>query len=196
MPIPPIRFVALLTAVMLLMGCGDSDAADPKGQGADPLDLPAPPDDWSLTVIDAQGLTALREQTAAKGQVLVVYFWASRCEPCVAMIPKLHAALDERSEQVRLVSLSVDEGQVAQTQAHAHLIAHQAWADAHVAQAGAQAKEALAAAASTDWDGGSLPAVFVYGPDGQLVHQLLETRGQPADWVAAIVSAVDEAAGR
>lgn len=196
-----ILLIALLSAGILLTGCGDSQA--PAGDGtappaADAKDHPAPPDDWSLPVLDAEGFAALRKQTAEDGTVLVVDCWATWCGSCVAMFPKLHEAMEARGDKVVLVSLSYDEnaddGEDYIAKAEKFLINQHAWEHAYVADPAS--KDAIAESASEEWGGGALPAVFVFGTDGKLAYEMLETRGEVEDWVAEIAAAVDTAASK
>ncbi len=189
-------FAPFLLAVCLpLSGC--DDCAVPPGPGdhdvpADRVvELPEPPADWTLPAVDAEGFAALREQAAAEGQVLVVDTWATWCTSCLAMFPKLHAAMAERGDNVRLVSLCFDEGEDSVAQAERFLIDRHAWQDAVIADP--DAKDAIAESVGGAWDGGVLPAVFVFGKDGKLAYEMTETRGEVDDWVAAIAAAVDGA---
>lgn len=182
---------ALLICALSLTGCGDCAVSTDAGKTAD---HPAPPADWSMPVLDLDGFNKLREETAANGQVLVVDCWATWCSGCVAMFPQLHDAMAKRGDKVRLVSLSYDEntddGEDYLAKAREFVIDHHAWQDAYLADPAS--KEAIRQALGEDFDG-VLPAVFVYGKDGQRAFALLELRGEAEDWVAEISSAVDEA---
>lgn len=184
---------ALLFCVMLLVGCAESDTPEtaPSQSGV------VPPAGWELVEIDAEAFTALREQAKADGVVLVVDGWATWCDSCVAMFPLLHQEIKAKGDKVRLVSLCFDEGDDYIAKAMAYLITQQAWQDAYLAAPGADAKETLAEATSTQegWGGGVLPAVFVYRPDGTLAYEMLQTEGNPKDWVQQIGAAVDRASG-
>ncbi|MGB0769098.1 MAG: TlpA family protein disulfide reductase, partial [Phycisphaeraceae bacterium] len=175
----------LLACVVLLVGCGDEKAE----QAEDAADA----DGWILEVIDADKVTDLRANAAAQGKVLVLDCWATWCGSCVAMFPHLHEAIKERGEGVTLVSLSFDEGDALAKEAAAFLIEQDAWAEgtAYRAAEGSDAKDAVAAALSPNWDGGALPAVFVYKPNGSIALEFTETRGDVKDWVAEITAAVD-----
>lgn len=203
----PIRHLTLLSAALLFTGCGD-ESSDPTADPAS-ADNPATqagqaeqaetgePAEQTFEVLDAAGIKALREQAADRDQVLVIDVWATWCPSCVAMFPKLHAAMDERGDKVKLVSLCYDEnspnGPDFVAKAKEFITAHHAWDGAYLAASG-DAKQDLPAAMGGSWDDGVLPAVFVYGPDGALVHEMLETEGDVDQWVAGIGSAVDRAA--
>lgn len=206
----PIRDLTLLSAALLFTGCGDEstkqtpDAASgdttPTQAEADEQathEQEAEPTEQKFEVLDAAGIKALREQAADRDQVLVIDVWATWCPSCVAMFPKLHAAMKERGDKVKLVSLCYDEnspnGPDFVAKAKEFITAHHAWDGAYLAASG-EAKDELPAAMGGSWDDGVLPAVFVYGPDGALVHEMLATEGDVDQWVAGIGSAVDQAA--
>lgn len=209
-PHKPNAPAALLTATALLLcvclpGCGDQAPA-PSGTATDAdADTPAATHSEKQpnpvtnapehALIDAEAFTALRAQAQADGKVLVVDCWATWCPSCLVMFPKLHAAMKERGDQVRLVSVCFDEGEDYIEKAGAYLSKQKAWEDAYLLKAGAEQKEAFAeATGSEDFGGTVLPAVFVYGPGGELAYEMLETEGEPADWVASIAAAADQAA--
>ena len=169
--------------VLLLAGCGE-------GKQADVVTGPEVP--W-IEVADAEKITALRQEAAEAGKVLVIDCWATWCGSCVAMFPGLHKAIKERGDGVMLVSLTFDEGDKALFEAEKFLAKHDATQNAYAAAAGSDATDDIAKALSDNWGGTILPAVFVYGPDGATAYELLETRGDVQDWVDAIVGAVDGA---
>ena len=200
MPFHHARWPALLLAgALALPGCG----GDRAGESAAPTNGAAlaeddtvcgttePPEGWTIPVVDAAGFDALRRQTAAEGKVLVVDVWATWCTSCVAMFPKLHAAMKDRGERVVAVSLCFDAGEEFVDKARAFLIKQQAWPTGYIADP--EAKDAIAASISDAWSPGVLPAVFVFNTDGTLAHEMLETRGTVNDWVAEIGEAADAA---
>lgn len=205
--------VLLLTAA-LLTGCGESgtDADQPAPPDSNQAALPddeATPDDTpglsiaenedvgvftqEIPVVNAGTIKALRKQAALQKKVLVVDCWATWCPSCVAMFPHLHKAMKERGDEVTLISLTFDEASEDIEQAKAFLTKHDAWENAYQATPGSDEKGAIAKALSDNWDGGALPAIFIYKPDGTTAHEMLETRGDLQDWVNEITSAVDEA---
>ncbi|MFK7787996.1 MAG: TlpA family protein disulfide reductase [Phycisphaeraceae bacterium] len=147
----------------------------------------------TIPVVDAAAITDLRKQAASDGKVLVVDCWATWCGSCVAMFPHLHKAMKERGDDVLLVSLTFDEGEDLAKQAAAFLNKQKATDNAYIAAEGSDAKDAIAKALSDTWDGGALPAVFVYKPDGTTAYEMLETRGKVQEWVDRIAAAVDQA---
>ena len=146
-----------------------------------------------IPVVDAEAITTLRKEAVDAGKVLVIDCWATWCGSCVAMFPHLHKAMKERGDSVMLVSLTFDEGEDLTQKAAEFLTRQDAWEGALQAAEGSDAKNAIAAALSENWDGGVLPAVFVYKPDGTLSYEMLETRGEVPDWVNGIAAAVDAA---
>lgn len=146
-----------------------------------------------IPIINANTITALRRQAALQNKVLVVDCWATWCPSCVAMFPHLHKAMKERGDDVMLISLTFDEGEALTEKAGQFLTKHDAWDNAYQATPDSDEKDAIAKALSDNWDGGALPAIFVYKPDGSTAHEMLETRGDLKDWVGEITEAVDGA---
>lgn len=199
--------VLLLAAALLLPGCNEEPGSDtgPELLSEDELEgVPIESTDvdqegasedqpQSIPVVDDAAITALRKQAAAQGKVLVIDCWATYCSSCVAMFPHLHQAMKKRGDDVMLVSLSFDEGESSIKKAGQFLTEQDAWHNAYLAKQGSDAKDRIAQALSETWNGGALPAVFVYKPDGTTAYELLEIRGGVKDWVAQITAAVDKA---
>lgn len=207
---PCLCLLCCVLIALLLVACGETDPAgegtadrsmgdrevgtnEPAGATAD-----TPPADWTMPVLDAEAFTKLRQETAANGQVLVVDCWASWCGSCKVMFPKLHAAMKVRGDKVRLISITIDENADDSdpylADARAYLIQQKAWEDGYLAVAGSDEKGKLAKSASAVWGGGAVPAVFVYGTDGELVLDWVTPAGTPEHWVKTISAAVDQAA--
>ena len=145
----------------------------------------------SLTVLDGEGLAALRKETAAAGQVLVMDVWATWCGPCIELFAPLHAALHERTD-VRLVTLTLDDADY-EADAIQFLETHHALTDAWRFPDGGDAQLALANQIKTDWKTLSVPAIFIHNRDGTLVAHLDDMRGSVSDKVEAILEAIDQA---
>jgi len=188
---PEIRslYTALLAAALLLAGCDGKpqSSTDTAGQVAV----------RELPMLDAAAVSELRRQTLAQGKVLVIDCWATWCGSCVAMFPKLHEKMKAYGEDVRLVTLCFDEGEAYVNKAGAYLTEQDAWVDAYRAAEGSEAKTAIAGVVSGSWEGGTLPAVLVFGPgDTMPSYELLETEGEVENWVAQIDEAVTQQLSR
>ncbi|MEM6259696.1 MAG: TlpA disulfide reductase family protein [Planctomycetota bacterium] len=196
------RLLPLLACLTLVItGCGEAESTATQNEsktiaqsreinkqirgGSEPIERTIP-------VADAAALTALREQAAEEGKVLVIDCWATWCGSCVAMFPHLHKAMKERGDGVMLVSLTFDEDEELTRKAGEFLTKQDAW-DGALQAAEGDARDEVPKALSDTWDGGALPAVFVYKPDGTTAYEMLETRGEVKDWVDGIAAAVDEA---
>jgi|GEM_PF-2047186 len=194
-----LSLLLVLTGGLLLTSCSENTAGDENDRSMLPSPAEPQPDNHeadqpaaqSIPVAYFDAITALRKETAEANKVLIIDCWATWCGSCVAMFPHLHKAMKERGDGVLLVSLSFDEGENSILEAGEFLTKHNAWDNALRAASGFDAKDAIGKALSDNWDGGVLPAVFVYKPDGTTAYELLETRGEVADWVEGITKAVD-----
>ena len=194
----------LLSTALLLTGCGEESettatASEEQVEDAKPepaqTNAPAPPEDWTLPTLDADGLIALKQQAAADGQVLVIDCWATWCEPCKELFPLIHDALADR-QGVMLVSIATDEDRSETDNytelAQNYLIAQHAWEDAYIA-IGGEARDAFGAVLQDQWNGAQVPAFFVFGADGQPVYTSV-TEGLEAEaQLERVTAAVDAA---
>lgn len=203
--------LTILLAALLLPGCEEESAPPPepsvtvgdriavdratiyKDSDGSPLGSHADLIVREIPVAGEDTIETLRKSAASQGKVLVIDCWATWCGSCVVMFPHLHKAMKERGDGVMLVSLTFDEGEELTKKAGEFLTKQDAWEGALQAAEGSDAKDAIAAVLSDTWDGGVLPAVFVYNPDGTTAYELLETRGEVQDWVDGIAAAVDAA---
>jgi thiol-disulfide isomerase/thioredoxin len=95
------RWLAALLGMALLTGC----AGEPPRPAPDPSKV-------ELAVADRAGYDAAIAKL--RGHVVLVDFWASWCEPCVANFPHMIALADQHwNDGLRVVTVSMDSSAAA-----------------------------------------------------------------------------------
>jgi thiol-disulfide isomerase/thioredoxin len=163
-------FVGLALAVGLVSpGCGNAAApAQSSGDQAIPPMAPSTVKDITLQILDYDRIQKLI--ASHHGQVVVVDCWATSCPPCVEEFPKL-VALHKRNDTDRLacISLSLDFEGLGKPEDVAHgvmkfLVAQNATFENILSS---EPSDVLLKKLNLP----SIPAVFVYGPDGKLAQR-------------------------
>lgn len=85
----------LLSVLLIASYCGPASAADPK---------PAP--DWSLEAADGSTVSLARE---VQEQTTIMFFWATWCPYCKALMPHLQSIRLEYGEQVKILAINIKE---------------------------------------------------------------------------------------
>ena len=104
------RLLTALLAALLVSGCGGNGdeengvAGNGAGNGGEPL--PEWKGTMTLDVTTADELQALIDQQ--QGNVVVVQFWSTWCEPCKRMLPDLVELQKRFGGQVAAVSVNTD----------------------------------------------------------------------------------------
>ena len=108
------HMTALTCGLMFTAACGqgtvtgvDEEAADEKVTVRllkDTLEVPA------FTITDIEGKTS--SSTEWRGKVVLVNFWATWCGPCRVEIPDLVALQEKYKDQLVVLGISEDEGDV------------------------------------------------------------------------------------
>ena len=141
--------------------------APAKGAGAAKQGAPA----VNVQVVDAEGLAALVKSGAAKGQPLLVNFWATWCGPCREEFPDLIRVAEEfgRGKEFEFVSVSTDDPAELKAGVTEFLASVHAESIPAYLFSAADPEPAIAAV-DKSWSG-ELPATFLYGRDGRLLFR-------------------------
>ncbi|MEM6334216.1 MAG: TlpA disulfide reductase family protein [Planctomycetota bacterium] len=186
----------LAALAVVLGGCGDSDVPVGSATTAQPAPLKEPPAadeavEKRLERIDLAGLRELIEEQVAADRVVVVDFWATWCVPCVEMFPHLHEGLKRLGDRVVAVSVSFDsEEGPYEARAYDFLAEHGALEHGYLTPLPAD-QEAMVEGVGVAWAHVAPPAVYVFGPDGELVSETVGAP-DPKATAEAIVSEVTE----
>ncbi|MEM0914689.1 MAG: thioredoxin domain-containing protein [Planctomycetota bacterium] len=180
---------------LTLLGCGD---AGPSSTAATPTATTAAASAEARTLprIDLDGIRALVAEASANDQVVVIDFWATWCVPCVEMFPHLHSGLKEFGDRVVSVSVSFDsddatpDGETYEAKAHDFLVDQDALKHGYITPAPAD-QEAIVDQLGPAWQHVAPPAVYVFGPDGELSAEFVGAP-DPAATAGEIVARVGE----
>lgn len=123
-----------------------------------PLALPA----FTLTDINGKVI----DQSAWKGKVVLLNFWATWCGPCRAEIPDLIALQETYRDQLVIVGLSVDEGANALADVKSFVMNKKMNYPVAIVD---EKIEKLFGGVS------SIPSTFVVNPEGKIVQRHLGT---------------------
>ena len=118
--------------------------------------------------IDEHQLTALLQ--AQRGKPVVLNFWATWCEPCVAEFPDLVRLAREQSGRLQVIAVSID----VEEDRDAKVIPFLQQQDAPFVSYLKRAKddEAFINHIDSTWSG-AIPATFIYRADGSLAMRLI-----------------------
>lgn len=146
-------------ALVLLMACAACSNETPPE--AEPRPAPTI---GEVTLAAPKDIRALVE--AAKGTVVVMNIWATYCPPCVREMPELARFYrDHHGKGVTFISVGCDPIEAKDTTVVPWMKSYEIPFPVHLLDApdGDTINRDLA----LDWDG-SLPATFIYAPDGTL----------------------------
>jgi peroxiredoxin len=166
------RFATLVAGLALAAACAGAHAAE-AAKSLSPAKLSRAPD---LSVRDAKG--EVRRLQEYRGQAVVLNFWATWCEPCLAEMPSLEdleRRLAGRPFKVLAVNFAESEERV------------QAFLENYGIKLEILYDKDMGAAKR--WNARILPASFVIDTEGRVRYSVL---GE-ADWTAPpIVAAIEK----
>lgn len=156
---------AVMVAAMILTGCGGQRQADTTGGGTPAPAAAASPAPVELRLIDHAGL--IEEVERHRGKVVVLDCWSTSCPPCVKEFPGLVKLAAAHGDRIACLSLCFDydglgkpEDLVPPVQAFLEKVK----AGKVVNLFSREEADSL----SRKLDLASVPAIFIWKPDGSL----------------------------
>ena len=164
------RTLSVLTCLIFL-GCGDAPTAPPVTP-PDTVPTDASAEEPAIVTVEVKSWEEIQASVGKQGgKVVVLDLWSTWCEPCMREFPKLVQLHDEHPDDVVCMSFNLDYSGVASEPPESfHDSVHK-----FLEEQGATFTNAISGDASDDvfnnLDLGSVPAVLVYGRDGQLAKR-------------------------
>lgn len=192
------RHLSLTALAMLacsMTGCGDSSATAPQAVAPQPAAHAGENLPESLPVADLATLQSLIKETASQDRVLVIDFWATWCQPCVAMFPQLHEDIAKLGDKVRMVTVTFDSPGKYEKQAIEFLAKHDSLKDAYIVVPDSDGQLALPATLGRRWKDLVVPAILVFDREGQLAGEFVDGGVELAGNVVAKARELSEADG-
>lgn len=105
-----------------------------------------------------------------RGQVMLLNFWATWCEPCVAEFPDLIQLAREQAGRFVIISVTIDVEEDVALKVIPFLQKQAAPFSAYIKRA--TDDEAFINSIDPEWSG-AIPATFIFRPDGTLAQRLI-----------------------
>jgi thiol-disulfide isomerase/thioredoxin len=165
------RGVATMAVAIVLTGCGAAAppvvSAAPEAAAAPAPAAPAPAA-VELALVDHDGLMAA--VAAHRGKVVVLDCWSTSCPPCIKEFPGLVALAAEHPDTVACLSLSFDYEGIG-TPEEVLPPVRDFLTKVGAGRIGNMLTREDADVMYRKLDLDSVPAVYVWGPDGELVRR-------------------------
>lgn len=156
---------AVVVAAMILTGCGGERQADTTGGGPAAAPAAASPLPIEVRLVDHAGL--MQEVERHRGKVVVLDCWSTSCPPCVKEFPGLVKLAAAHGERVQCLSLCFDFdglGKPADLLPPVQAFLEKVGAGQVVNLLSSEEADSL----SAKLDLVSVPAIYVWKPDGSL----------------------------
>ncbi len=154
---------------------GRARAPKPQAHKHPPKQIPSPPDEAPETPVDLKIMSwqQVQEEVAAhRGKIVVLDAWSTSCQPCIKEFPNL-VDLNKKYQggEVVCMSLSVDYAGIKKKPPEFY----RERVEEFLAKQHADFQNFLLNQDPDQWynsiELAAIPAVFVYGPDGNLVQR-------------------------
>jgi thiol-disulfide isomerase/thioredoxin len=162
----PKESIAWVLAAIVVAGCGAEKLAEREAPVPDVVES-EPQAEYTPPPVDLKTAAEIRALVdAAKGNLVVINFWATWCPPCVKEMPELarfYRAYD--GEGIEFLSISADHHSTKDSKVVPFVKSYEIPFPVHVMYL--EDPDALLKELPIDWDG-ALPATFIFDESGEV----------------------------
>ena len=181
-------FIGALTLVVsIALGCTAEPSLDQVSAGKNSPGPSVPPG-WQATLVPVTFEAWEQELRSMEGQIVVVDMWATWCLPCIERFPHMVKLASQYAERgVRFVSLCLDDRDDEDA-----IELAQRFLTEQRAEFPNFLMDEVVTRAFDKLDLLGIPAVFIYGPEGGLLHRLTGDDPNQQFTEADVESAIEE----